>query len=68
MAAAPLIAGPLLDASADLQGRWWIVPIDAYTPLLVGSILAVASSFLLQRLRARLADTPPPLQRDPHVA
>jgi len=65
----PLIAGPLLDASADLQGRWWIVPIDAYTPLLVGSILAVASSFvLLQRLRARLADTPPPLQRDPHVA
>lgn len=55
----PLVAGPLLDACADLRGSWGPVTIDPYTPLLVGSMITItASATILSRLRRVLVQFP----------
>ncbi len=52
----PLIAGPLLDAFANLRGEWGILSVDPYTPLLAGSLVTIIlSSIVLRKLRVQLA-------------
>lgn len=48
-----LLGGFIIDMSGGLQGSWFGIPVDPYTPLFVlGFLLTIATALLLQGIRA----------------
>jgi MFS family permease len=48
-----LLGGYLLDFFEGIEGVWWGIPIDAYSPLfLLGLVLTIATTLLLMGMRA----------------